>query len=191
MVEPRNDEMLRRTEDTTNPKNPPNSMLSKSARRAAVGSYFVPIVVLFLVIGAALVYWSRRPAHSDTDRGERSAIGTIGSTEGGNDARPKLDSPRDEIQFRAGDLAPITTTADLRDVKPRTMAGRRVEIGDAKVDSVNGNTLWVRDDDRKYAIMAPAGTGSVKPGTKVSISGRVEPDNNGDTRIVADRVQVK
>jgi len=191
MAEPRNDEMSRRMDDTTDPKNPPNSMLNKSARRAAVGSYFVPIVVLFLVIGAALVYWSRRPAHSDTDRGERSAVGTIGSTQGGNDARPKLDSPREEIQFRAGDLAPITTTADLSDVKARTMAGRRVEIDDAKVDSVNCNTLWVRDGDRKYAIVAPAGTGSVKPHAKVSVSGHVEPDDKGETRIVADRVQVK
>jgi hypothetical protein len=192
MVEPRNDEMSRRTEDTTDPRNPPNSVLNKSARRAAVGSYFVPVVVLFLVIAGALAYWSRRPDHSDTDRGERSAIGTIGSTEGaGNDIRPKLDSPRDEIRFRGGDLAPITATADLSEVNPRTMAGRQVEIGDAKVDSVNGTTLWVRDGDRKYAVVAPAGGASVKSGDKVSVSGHVEADDKGETRIIADRVQVK
>jgi hypothetical protein len=190
MAEPRNDEAPRRYDDTTDPRFPPNSVLNKSARRAAVWSYLAPIVVLFVVIGGALVYWSGRPANSQPKPDARTETGTFGRTDGSLDA-PQLDSARDEITFRGADLAPITSVSELHGVDPRVMTGRRVQIDDARLESVSGNVLWVRDDDRKYAIVAPAGAPSMKPGTRVSVTGRVGPDDQGQPQIVADRVQEK
>ena len=191
MAEQRYDESPRRDEETTHPKNPPNSVLHKDARRAAVWSYFAPIVVLFAVMGAGLLYWSNRPAHSDTKQTERSEVGTVGSTEGGSDPHPPPNNARDEIKFRGDDLTPITRISELSSVNAETMAGRRVEVDDATVDSTSGNTIWVRDGDRKFAVVALQAAPSVKAGAKVAVSGRIEPDANGAPRVLADRIQVK
>ena len=190
MAEQRNDEVVPRYDETTQPKNPPNSVLTKSARRAAVWSYFVPVVVLFAVIGVALVYWSNRPPRSAT-RSEPTEIGTTGRTDGGFNPAPQPADTRDEVKFRAGDLAPVTSVADLRDVNARTMSGRRVEIDEVKIDSASGNVAWVHDGDQKFAIVTPAGAPSVQPGAKVAVTGRVQPDAQGGVQIVADRIQVK
>jgi len=190
MAEPRNDEVARRDAETTDPRNPPNSVLSKDARRAAVMSYFVPIVVLFIVIGGALVYWSTRSPEAPKE-GQRTEVGTIGRTDGGFDPKPAPNSTSDEIKFRAGDLTPVTSVSDLAAVEAREMAGRRVEIDEAKVDSVSGNVVWLRDGDRKFAVVTPEGAPSVKAGSKVAVTGRIEPDDAGATRIVADRVTGK
>jgi len=191
MAEQRYDESPRRDEETTNPKNPPNSVTHKGARRAAVWSYFVPIVVLFVVIGVGLLYWSNRSARSDGNEIKRSEVGTVGSTEGGFDPHPPPDNARDEIKFRGGDLTPITSVSELHTLNAETMAGRRVRMDDATVDSASGNTFWVRDDDRKYAVITSQGAPAVKPGAKVAVSGTIEPDSNGAPRVIADRVQVK
>lgn len=190
MAEPHSDEVARRDAETTHPRNPPNSVLNKQARRAAVMSYFVPIVVLFIVIGGAMVYWSTR-SPEPPKQGQRTEVGTIGRTEGGFDPKPAPSSTSDEIRFRSSDLTPITNVADLSSVSAREMAGRRVEIADAKVDSTSGNTLWLRDDDRKFAVVTSDGAPSVTAGSKISVSGRVEPDDNGQPRIIADRIQAK
>ena len=62
---------------------------------------------------------------------------------------------------------------------------------DATVDSTSGNTIWVRDGDRKFAVVSAQDAPSVKAGAKVAVSGRIEPDANGAPRVVADRIQVK
>ena len=191
MAEQRSDDAPRRYEETTQPQNPPNSVLNKDARRAAVWSYFVPVVILFVVIGAALVYWSNQPAPSRSARADRTEIGTIGRTDGGSQPEPPLGNPRDEIKYRGGDLSPITRVDELRDLDARQMTDRRVSIDDAEVDSASGSTLWIRDDDRKVAVIAPAGMPAVKPGTKVSITGHLAADSKGAPQIVADRIQAK
>jgi hypothetical protein len=192
MAEHRSDEGTpRRYEETRAPENPPNSVLSKGARRATVLSYFVPVVVLFVVVGIALVYWSNQPEHSQTPDRDRSEIGTVGRTDGGSQPEARPDNARSEIQYRGGDLAPITKVDQLKDVDARTMNGRRVSIDEAEVDSVSGNMLWVRDGDEKFAVIAPAGSPSVRPGTKVSITGHVVADSSGAAQIRADRVQEK
>jgi hypothetical protein len=192
MAEQGNDEGTpRRYEETTEPQNPPNSVLSKDARRATVLSYFVPIVVLFVVVGIALVYWSNQPEHSQTQDRDRSEIGTVGRTDGGNQPETRPDTVRDEIQYRGNDLAPITSVDQLKDVDARVMNGRRVAIEEAEVDSVSGNMLWVRAGDDKFAVIALGGASAVLPGTKVSITGHVVPDTNGALQIRADRVQTK
>jgi len=192
MAEQRSDNTPLRDNDTTNPKNPPQAVLSKSARRAAVWSYFVPVVALFAVIGVALLYWSTRTPYSEADGTDRPEIGTVGREDGGFNPQPRPDNARDEIKFRGGDLAPITDVTALRDVNAASMAGRRVELDEVKVDSVSGNVLWVHDGDRKYAIVTPdAAASSVKAGATVSVRGRVEPGDQGAPRIVADQIQVK
>jgi hypothetical protein len=190
MAEQRSDEP-RRYDETTAPQNPPNSVLNKDARRAAVWSYFVPIVVLFVVIGVGMLYWSSQGPATQTDDSDRSEIGTAGRTDGGFDPKSPSDNTRDEIRYRADDLAPITSVRQLQDVDARTMTGRRVSIDDAEVDSANGTTVWVRDGDAKFAVIAPEGTGAVKSGSKVSITGRIQPDEQGAPTIRADRIQAR
>jgi hypothetical protein len=191
MDEQRSDRAPHRYEDTEAPHNPPNSVLSRDARRATVRSYFVPIVALFVVIGAALVYWSNRANPSPAEVHERAEVGTVGSTQGGFDPRPPSDSTRAEIEFRAADLEPITRVGQLANVDARTMNGRRVSIAEAEVDSVSGNTVWVRDGDAKFAVLAPGGVGTLKAGTKISIAGHIQADDHGAVQIRADRVQSK
>lgn len=191
MAEHTSDDTPRRYDETTQPQNPPNSVLNKGARRAAVLSYFVPVVVLFVVIGIALVYWSNQPAQSQSEARDRAAIGTAGRTEGGSQPEPRPDSPRDEIKYRGEDLSPITEVSQLRETDARRMLDRRVSIAEAEVDSASGTMLWIRDDDRKIAVVVPEGTPAMKPGSKVSIAGRVAADSNGAAQIVADRIQAK
>lgn len=190
MAEQRNDDAPRRYEETTQPQNPPNSVLNKDARRAAVMSYFVPVVILFVVLGVVLVYWSNQPAHSGNEPRDQREIGTAGRTDGGN-PEPQPDNPRDEIKYRGGDLTPITEVSDLREIDARQMTDRRVSIAEAEVDSASGTMLWLRDDDRKVAVIAPNGAPAVQRGAKVSVTGRVTADSNGNAQIRADRIQVK
>ena len=90
----------RRYEETTEPQNPPNSVLNRDARRAAVLSYFVPVVLLFVVIGIALVVLVEPAKRSRSETGDRPEVGTVGRTDGGSQPEPKADSPRDEIKYR-------------------------------------------------------------------------------------------
>jgi len=193
MAEQGSNNTPRRYEETTEPQNPPNSVLNKDARRAAVLSYFVPVVVLFVVIGIALVYWSNQPEHSQIGDGDRTEIGTAGRTDGGAQPESRPDSASDEIKYRGDDLIPITEVSELRDVDARHMVGRRVSIADAEVDSARGNMLWIRDEDRKFAVSAPesAPTLTLAPGSKVSITGHVAAASNGEAQIRADRIQLK
>jgi hypothetical protein len=191
MDEQRDGETPRRYEETSQPQNPPNSVLSKDARRGVVLSYFVPVVVLFAVVGLGLVYWANRPEGAGTSAPDRSEVGTVGRTDGGFQPDPKPGSVSKEIDYRGDDLSPIIRVEDLDNVDGREMAGRRVAIGEAEVESVSGNTLWVKGNDRKVAVIIPQAAQSVKAGDKVSISGRLAADANGAAQISAERVQVK
>ena len=191
MAEQRSGDTPRRYEETTQPQNPPNSVLNKGARRSAVLSYFVPVVVLFAFIGIVLVYWSNQPPHSKTDGPDRTEIGTAGRTDGGSQPEPTPGNPSDEIKYRGKDLSPITRVSELRDVDARGMINRRVSIAEAEVDSASGTMLWIRDDEKKVAVIAPEGVPAVKQGSKVSITGHIAADSNGEAQIRADRIQAK
>lgn len=187
----------RRYEETTDPLNPPNSLMNRPVRRAVVWSYFVPIVVLFVVIGVALLYWSNRtsPRYPD-NRGEgASAVGTVGagqlSKEGGFDPAPRPRSTGSEIESRGEDLAPITKIGGLVDADPRKIAGRRVDLDDVDVESAQGNMFWVRDGDEKVAVIAPADAPQPRADTRVSVSGVAEPDDSGHVRIRASRIEIR
>lgn len=190
MAEQRDNRGVQASDETTHPQNPPNSVLSKGARRAAVWSYFVPVVVLFAVIGLALVYWSNQPRRADVPN-EPSEIGTTGQTDGGFNPTPRPNDASDEIKYRGGDLSPVTSISGLGSVNARTMAGRRVAMDAVTIDSVSGNVAWIHDGDQKIAIVTPEGTPSVRAGAKVAITGHVEPDAQGAVQIIADRVQLQ
>jgi hypothetical protein len=91
--------------ETHDPKNPPNSVLAPRARSAALRWFVGSLVVFFLLIGVALVFWNvanPRP----------SVAGTSGyfSTEGGHDPIRRPRSTRDELRFRGGELTPPSGT---------------------------------------------------------------------------------
>jgi len=177
----------RRDEDTRRPENPPNSVVSKDARRSAVWSYFFPVVILCVVMGGLMLYWSNRPAHSDAPGTERPEIGTVGRTDGGFNPDPRATSTRNEVQSRGGDLAPITSLGDLRDRDAAGMVGRRVTLDNARVDRVNGREVWLRDGDQRVAVVVPEGAPTVNPGDKIAVTGRIQ-SADGQLRVVADRI---
>ena len=76
-------------DETRRPENPPNSVLSKSTRRAAIGSYLGPVIVLFVIVGLGLIYWSNRgPSQPDRDT-THTGVGTTGENgPGAFDPRP-------------------------------------------------------------------------------------------------------
>src|SRR5919106_528894 len=126
MAEPRNDRQTpEQYEETTDPKNPPNSVLNASVRRMALRSYLGPLVVFFLVLGIGLIYWANRPplVSGADDRGQ---IGTTGAgddvvgergnrddTPGGVDPAPRPDSTADELRRRGVDQ-PANPSSGLR-----------------------------------------------------------------------------
>ena len=181
----------RRYEETTHPRNPPNSVLHRGVRRAAIWSYFVPIVALFAIIGVGLIYWSNRSASSEAPLPEHQAVGTFGSDQGGFDPAPQPRSTASEVNRRGDDLEPITTLRGIANADVRTMIGRRVALTDVAVDSLSDDVLWMHDRERKIAILAPRGTASVKPGMKVSVTGRIESGDHGNVEVRADHLELK
>ena len=179
-----------RDPDTRRPEHPPNSVMSKDTRRKAVWSYFFPLVILCVVMGALVVYWSNRPAHSDAPGTKRPEIGTVGRTDGGFNPEPRPTTTDNEVQSRGGDLTPITSLAELRDRDASRMTGRRVNLDEARVDRVSGSEAWVRDGGQAVAIVMPEGAPTVTAGQKIAVTGRVA-SANGEIRIVADRLQVR
>lgn len=189
MADPRLDEHTpERYEDTRQANNPPNSMLAPSTRRAALWSYLGPVVVLFVVIGIALIYWANRgPALQE--RGDiEQAVGTAGNTTpGGFEPQGRPESTRDEIERRGGvDTRPQGPMPAMHDSAPLTqlsaldqnggVTGRQVHFRNVAVDSAQGHAFWVRDGDRKVEVMAQTGAPQVKAGMKVSIRGVAQQD---------------
>lgn len=190
-------------DDTRHPDNPPNSVLSHSARRGALWSYLGPIVVLFVIMGLGLAYWSlRRPAAAERpDRDQ--AIGTSGeTTPGGDTPQPHPNSTADELQFRGGvnqpaqgpmpnlhDRTSITSIEEILN-KPADVAGRRVDLKDVTVDSAQGDSFWIRDGDSKVQVVAAPGI-SVQKGARVHVIGTVEAVGSSTTRVHASKVEMR
>ena len=99
-------------DETTDPQNPPNSVVNPEVRSFAFWSYVGPLLALFAVIAIALLYWMARPSGTDGDgRNYNPAVGTSGSSQtdrgrdakhGGGDPAPRPDNARDEIDERGG-----------------------------------------------------------------------------------------
>ena len=71
----------------------------------------------------------------------------------------------------------------------QAMAGRRVDISDARVIDAQSSTMfWIQKDDAKAAVSAPQGGPAVRNGQTVTVSGVLEPNGQGGVRIRATRV---
>ena len=192
----------RQYDETQHPDNPPNSLLSRPTRRRALASYLGPVIVLFLIVGFALMYWSARDATSiERPRAaNQEGVGTSGGpTPGGFDPQPKPDSTRDEIERRGGvddpaqgpspalrDRSALTSISDVAG-KPNDVAGRPVDLKNVEVDSAQGNMFWIRDGGDKVEVVAPSGVSTPQKGAHVHVVGTVEAFGNS-TRVRASKV---
>lgn len=184
-------------EETVDPKNPPNSVLQPAVRRATVTTFVGGIVILFLIVGAALIYWNASNRRIEPDpglRGDSQEVGTAGErTPGGGSADPSAGSTRDELEFRGGD-APAGTRTELESIlanSPSDSIGRRVNFHDVDVAILQDGSFWIHDGNARVQVLPPAGAGSVRNGQVVDVSGVVESDGGSGIRVRADRVTVR
>lgn len=194
--------------ETTDPQNPPNSVLRPAARRSAVWTYVGGIAAVFLIVAAVLAYRSVTGAGGDSelDVTQPSTTGTSGDdpdSPGGFDPVPEPDSTRDEIEFRGGGTepqgpmpglstsTPLTELGAMLEESPQSLAGRRIDVQDVEVERVEGSTVVVRDGDARVTVVAPGGTPELRAGQRVNVSGTVEPDGRERARIRATRVDVR
>jgi hypothetical protein len=99
MAEQQNDWQAQDRHELHDPSNPPNVLLREESRNRALMSYLLPIIILFVIIGLGLIYWSTRSGVNDTR--DDSTIGTTGErTPGGSDPRPGFSNTQDELDFR-------------------------------------------------------------------------------------------
>ena len=194
------DQPEQRYDETVAPSNPPSAVLRPAARRTAVWTYLGILVLFFLVIGGALVFFAGtgRTLAGD-DRTDPSAVGTSGNptprdgTPGGFNPTPRPDDTRSELEFRgagAQPQGPMPGLRGLRDESPDKVHGRRIELDDVVVERTDGNMFWVRDGDERAAVMTAGGMPTVHAGQRVDVSGTIERDGN-DVRIRATRIDVK
>jgi hypothetical protein len=185
-------------EETVDPKNPPNSVLQPEVRRATVTTFVGGIVILFLIVGAALIYWNASNRRIEPDPGLRDTgsqeIGTAGErTQGGGSADRSAGSTRDELEFRGGD-APAGTRTELESIldnSPSDNIGRRVNFHDVDVAILQDGSFWIHDGNARVQVLPPAGAGTVRNGQVVDVSGVVESDSGTGIRIRAERVSVR
>jgi hypothetical protein len=175
-------------------------VLQPNVQRAALGGFLGSVVVFFLIVAAALVYWSMSNRSIAPDPGERNPpgatagdeVGTVGeTTAGGQDPASRPGSTRDELESRgAGGLAaslPLTDVGAILVDDPATVAGRRVMFTNVEVASTSAGSLWIQDGDAKVEVILPSGAPAVRTGQSVNVSGTVESDGRG-VRIRATRV---
>jgi hypothetical protein len=185
-------------EETRDPHNPPNVMLRRETRRAALMSYLGPLVVLFVVVGIALVYWANREPVQQADTEVDREIATTGSTEGGGDPQPDFDDTREEIDSR-GSLGenPSATRNDPGDViasvKEAAAAppGRTVSLKNIEVENVQNDLAWIHDGNNRLAVTVPENASRITEGGHVDIDGVTEADPSGGIRIRASRLHAR
>jgi hypothetical protein len=87
-------------EETVDPKNPPTSVLHPEVRKAAFWAYFGPLIIIVIVLGIALLYWSSRDNADSV--AEPPTIGTAGENPGQGGSNPDRtpDSTKDETDYR-------------------------------------------------------------------------------------------
>ena len=216
MAEPYDDRQTpERYEETTDPKNPPNSVLNASVRRTALRSYLGPLLVFFLVVGIGLIYWANRPPLVTGDQ-DSQLVGTSGTPErddvvgergnrddtpGGVNPEPRPDSTADELRNRGADQSSnplpgvgretMLSGLAMLEGEPKDLVGRRIDLRNVEVVDARGSSqFWVQDGHNKAEVTAPRGGPAVKGGSKVNVSGVVEEDGRGGVRIRAEQVQI-
>jgi hypothetical protein len=217
MADPLNDRQTpERYEETTDPKNPPNSVLNPAVRRTALRSYLGPLVVFFLVVGIGLIYWANRPPLVPGNQ-DGQLVGTSGEaddrqdlvgergnrddTPGGTNPAPRPDSTADELRSRGVDQPSTPLPGTNRNTmltglarlegEPKDLVGRRIDMRNVEVINSRGPSLfWVQEGNNKVEITAPRNGPAVKDGAKVNVSGVVEEDGRGGVRVRAERIEV-
>jgi hypothetical protein len=178
-------ETTERSDELTDPNNPPRSVLKPEARRAAVWSYLGPVIALFVIVGVALIYWANRGPSPRDARTDDAAIGTVGrDSPGGFNPQPTFNSTEEEVRFR-GD-APGPEDNSIRSIEDALQSDasspRRVTLEDVTVENVQGSVTWVKDGDQRIAV-ATESTPAVKAGDTALVSGMTERDSQGRMRI--------
>lgn len=99
----------RHLDETVDPNNPPNAVTRPAARTAALVTFLGGIVLVFLLVGAMLLFWKAtdRPGTRAGEREDPAAVGTTGEpreteTPGGFDPAPTPNSTEDELEYRGG-----------------------------------------------------------------------------------------
>jgi hypothetical protein len=181
-----------RYEETTNPKNPPNSVVNKDVRRHAFRSFLGPVLTLCIIAGLALIFWANHSPVVDT---EQIGVGTTGNSidavgergndrsPGGTDPAPRPDSTRDELKYRGVD-------SPSQGPMPALRSGGHVDIRNMTVVESRDNMFWIQDGAKRVAVMAPAHGPAVKNGSRVDVTGVAESDGQGGLRVRAERVKV-
>jgi hypothetical protein len=210
---PERNDLDRATErsETTDPQNPPSSVMNRGARRSAVSTFVGGIVAVFLIVGAVFAYRSVTGSGGDSelDVTEPSTIGTggrgdrEGDSPGGFDPTREHESTRDELEYRGAgqepqgpmpglsNAAPLTDIDQLLDDGPARVVGRRIDVRDVDVQTVEGETFVIRDGEARATVIAPGPSPELRAGQRVDVSGTVEPDGRGGVRIRATRADVK
>jgi len=191
-------------DETSSPQNPPNSVVNDGAGRAALASYLGPLLVFFAIVAVGLFYWSNRgpsaPDHDTTQVG----VGTTGENgPGAFDPRPRANNTKEELEFRGGVDDPTQGPMPaLRGASPLTkldeinrdasfVSGRRVDVSDVEVDSVQASSFWVRDGSHRVEVIAPDGSSIPAKGTHVHVVGTAEGAGGDMARIRATSISAK
>jgi hypothetical protein len=187
-----------RPDTSSDPGMPPGAFQRPEVARGAILSYIGPIIVLFAVVGVALIYWVNREPFPIRSTDERGAVGTSGQfTQGGGDPRPPFRSTTNEIETRGADTANTSGKPDLvalttidRIRESGAASGREVTLSAVRVERVDGRTMWVREGDSRIAVQLPEHAAPPQPGDRVDVSG-ITDAHDGMVRIVADAIHTK
>ena len=173
-----------RSDQITDPRNPPEVLLKPAARRAAVWSYLGPVVALFVIAGVAMLYWVNRGPVPNDARTDDAAIGTVGrDSPGGGDPKGAFKSTEDELKYRGAPDADEGTIRSIESVRTADgSSARRVMLDRVTVDAVDGSTTWIKDGSDRIAVVTDSAPG-VTSGDAASVSGTTERDGQGNVRI--------
>jgi hypothetical protein len=100
---------MNRSEDTRNPKNPPQSLMHPEFRNLALWSFVGSLVVFFVLVGIAFLFWTVAHPRPAAREGMKNVVGPSGyySTEGGHnpDQNFRARDTQGELEYR-GRLTP-------------------------------------------------------------------------------------
>jgi hypothetical protein len=193
----------RRYDETYDPRNPPRVLLNPRVRSLPLYTFLGGILLVFVVIGIALMYLRTADRQAESTQSE-VAVGTAGDQPpGGADPRPTPGTTQDELEFRGvddarpqGQMPPLSTTDSITRLDafddPDAVVGRRIDLENVLVDSREGDTVWLRDETTRVAVVVPQGTPPLQAGMRVDISGVIEStDDTRAARIRATTVNVR
>jgi len=186
-------------ETTTNPHNPPESMLGPQERTEWLLSSVGILAVIFVIVAAAFgwVYVRHELVSQPKIYADSKATGGIEPVE--SDFR----TTEEELKFR-GTFGPAPGTAGAAPGPTGTMGQEPTRIGELKnvpvgglvllanvtVDRTDGPFLWVRDGDDTFIVAVPGDTLTVKSGQRVNVAGTIE-SNGASKWLRASRIDVR